>query len=412
MLCALLCVGVVQTQFCVDAIKSRDIEKFTAGTPIEAHDAFTSLYESVIAACLVSQNMEHAVEVSLETQVTPQTSGGDSLNVIYVIGESYIKRHSRLYGYSLPTTPNLDAEKRRGNLFVFDDVVSFSSGTSEVMKNTLCCNSLRYDEKWYDTPYFPTLFKKAGYDVFLWDNQREFGGQALFLFSIMAFMYDEGLSKVSYTKLNEHPFPFDGQLVEDFSAKSNRRNARQLVMFHLMGQHMNFKDRYPHEKPFEAYTAKDIKLNKPYLNDDKRQLIAEYDNATFYNDYVLKKIIDLYRDKNTVVLYFSDHGEEVYDYRDSWSRVKFDPVTQPEGIHCQYDVPFMIWCSDEYMRRNPDIVKNIRQSLHKPFRTDEICQVLFHLANLKTSYYRPKCDLLSPHYVKYARTVGDGIKYD
>ena len=58
--------------------------------------------------------------------------------------------------------------------------------------------------------------------------------------------------------------------------------------------------------------------------------IPHYRNAkknpniyTLYNDYVLKNIIDLFRDKNTVVLYFSDHGEEIYDYRD-FNDLEFD----------------------------------------------------------------------------------------
>lgn len=72
----------------------------------------------------------------------------------------------------------------------------------------------------------------------------------------------------------------------------------------------------------------------------------------------------------------------------------------------------MIWCSDKYMERNPDIVRDIKQSLHKPFRTDDICQVVFHLARLRTEFYRPKYDLLSPLYVKYKRTLGNGMAYD
>ena len=372
----------------------------------------SALFLSLFSIHLVNQEMKHAGAVTLAAHVAPQVSGADSLNVIYVIGESYIKSHAHLYGYSLPTTPHLDEERRRGNLFVFDDVVAPFNKTSEVMKNTLCCNSLRNGEKWSDSPYFPALFKKAGYEVFFWDNQKDDNFQALFEFSLQSFMYDKQLSEASYTQVSEHNFPYDGQLVDDFARKSRHRKSRQLVLLHLIGQHVMASARYPHEKPFERFTAKDIKLDKPYLDDGKRQLIAEYDNATLYNDHVLKQIIDLYRNENTVILYFSDHGEEVYDYRDSFGRVEFDPQKQPEGVHFQYDVPFMVWCSDKYMERNPGIVRDIRQSLHKPFRTDDICQVVFHLAKLKTSYYRPGYDLLNTGYEEYRRTVGDGIRYD
>lgn len=46
----------------------------------------------------------------------------DSLNVILVIGESYNKYHSPLYGYYLNTTPVLCSQQQNGNLFVFKDV--------------------------------------------------------------------------------------------------------------------------------------------------------------------------------------------------------------------------------------------------------------------------------------------------
>ncbi len=406
LLCVVLCVGLAHFTYLIDVVNLKDVDKLTADSELEEHDSFTSLCESFVAVYFVGQDLEHAVSVTLKTEVAPQDFDGDSLNVVYVIGESYIKRRSALYGYSLPTTPCLDEERRKGNLFVFDDVITFSNQTSVVMKNTLCCNSLRYDEKWSDTPYFPALFKKSGYDVFLWDNQKE-DGQHFYAFSLMSFMYNEELIRVSYSQMNGHNFEFDGKLVDDFARNSKQENTHQLVMFHLNGQHVGYEDRYPHEAPFNRFSAKDIKRDDPWLDDTKRQLMAHYDNATLYNDHVLGKIIDLYRDKNTVLVYFSDHGEECYDYRDSFGRGQFDPETQPEGLHCQFDVPFMIWCSDKYMERHPDVVDDIRQSVHKPFRTDEICHVLFHLSGLKTGYYRPECDLLSPQYVKYRRTVAN-----
>ncbi len=411
-LCVFVCIGLVQFRIFGDAVIAKRVEKINMDGAA-ARDGVTSLLMSLYSVVEVNQQMRHAVEVSLAATVPPQTFESDSLNLVYVIGESYIRKHSHLYGYPLPTTPNLDKERENGNLFVFEDVVAPYNSTSTVMKNTLCCNSLRNHEKWYDKPYFPVLFKKAGYDVLFWDNQLEgASSQTFWSFTLESFMYNEQLKEASYSQQSVRSYPYDNQIVEDFSRKAKHRKDHQLVIFHLMGQHIMAGDRYPHKKPFERFSAKDIKLDKPYLDDAKRQLIADYDNATFYNDYVLKRIIDLYRNENTVVIYFSDHGEEIYDYRDSYGRAKFDPEKQPEGIHYQYEVPFMIWCSDKYMANNPDVVQRIRQSFRNPFRTDDICQVVFHLAKLKTNYYRPKYDVLNPQYVKYHRTVEDGLTYD
>ena len=37
------------------------------------------------------------------------------------------------------------------------------------------------------------------------------------------------------------------------------------------------------------------------------------------------------------------------------------------------------------MERNPGVVRDIRQSLHKPFRTDDICQVVFFEGDFYTA---------------------------
>lgn len=362
------------------------------------YDSVTTLLYSLYSVHLVEQEMQRAVKVTCEVKQEPMPLGSDSLNVVYVIGESYIKCHSQLYGYYLPTTPNLAQENEKGNLFVFDQVVSPFNQTSLTMKNTFCCNSLRNGEKWSDYPFFPAIFKKAGFQVYFWDVQKDDGMQALFEFSLNSFVYNKELMKESYTQISKNSFRYDDQAVQDFSKEVKRMGKYNLVIFHLMGQHVEAGSRYPHNKQFDFFTYKDIKSNKPYLNDQKKQMIAEYDNATRYNDYVVKHIIDLFRKQNAVVLYFSDHGEEIYDYRDSYGRVDFDAKTAKIGYRYQYEVPFMIWCSDKYQQKYPHIVSEMKKALHQPFRTDEICQVLFHIAQLHTPYYRGKYDVLSAGY--------------
>ena len=362
-------------------------------------DSITTLFYSLYNIYLVNFEMKHAVDVTRLAKQSHVSVDSDSLNVVYVIGESYIKCHSQLYGYYLPTTPNLYKEKKKGNLFVFDNVVSPSNKTTLTMKNTLCCNSLRNHEKWSDSPYFPALFKKAGYQVYYWDVQKDDELQAPFVFSMNSFVYNKLLMKESYTQISKNVFEYDNQAVVDFSKEAKDIGKHNLVIFHLMGQHVMATKRYPHISQFDIFSYRDIRCKQPYLDDKKKQMIAEYDNATLYNDYVLKNIIDLFRDKNTVVLYFSDHGEEMYDYRDSYGRVVFDDNMKNLGYKYQYEVPFMIWCSDKYKQKYPAIINNIKKALHRSFRTDEICNVVFHISQLDTPYYRDKYDLLSPSFV-------------
>lgn len=44
--------------------------------------------------------------------------------------------------------------------------------------------------------------------------------------------------------------------------------------------------------------------------------------------------------------------------------------------------------------------------------TDNVCQVLFHLAGIKSNYYKPERDLISDKYRRPKRLVNRTIDYD
>lgn len=227
-----------------------------------------------------------------------------------------------------------------------------------------------------------------------------------------SFVYNKELSEESYTQVSKNVFQYDDQAVLDFERNVKNMGKHNLIIFHLMGQHVAANKRYPHIAQFEKFTISDIKRNESYIDDSKKQKIAEYDNATYYNDYVLKHIIDLFRNKNTVLLYFSDHGEEVYDYRDSQGRKALNEKQLKEGLKCQYEVPFMIWCSDKYMKSHQSVVSDIKTSIHKPFQTDNLSNILFRLGSVSTNYLRNKNNVISPCYEVKNRVVENKYNFD
>lgn len=382
--------------------------------PVDGYrnDIFTETFYSLYSIKLVNHEMHNAI--SKTTHLESSKMQGDSLNVIYVIGESYIKRHSQLYGYSLPTTPLLQKEKDDGNLFLFTDVVTPFNYTSLALKNTFSVNCFNEGEKWSDYPFFPAIFRKAGFCVYFWDAQRGDTEQFLSVFSLNSFLYNSEMKKVSYTQTDKDTYLYDDELVTNFEKTHSRLGKWNLVMFHLWGQHHDCDKRYPHSNLFNRFSAKNIKRTEAYLTESKKQAIAEYDNATYYNDFVVEHIINLFRKENTVLVYFSDHGEEIYDYQDSKGRTNLQMGGQmlKKGLDCQYSVPFMIWCSDKFKANHPEIVNHIKASLHRPFMTDNICQVLFYISGLKTPYYNSCRNLLSPTYKRCNRVLGNGMNYD
>ena len=378
------------------------------------YDAITSLIYSFYTVHLISDDVSHAIEVTKNISPSKIAFNDESLDVVYVIGESYIKSHSQLYGYYLPTTPNLCEEQKNGNLFVFDDVVTPFNQTTSTMKNTFNCNSLSEKEKWSDKPFFPAIFRKAGYNVYFWDVQRrtDVSEQALYQISMDSYLYNKYFTEKVYTQLGNKNFKLDNEAVSDFKNNAKLSHNYNLIIFHFMGQHVLCTNRYPSNNIFNKFSASSIRNDECYIDASKKQQIAEYDNATYYNDYVMKHIFDMFRNKNAVILYFSDHGEEVYDYRDSRGRVDFEPNMIKQGLKFQFEVPFMIWCSDKYQKKHAQIMRNIKTALHKPFESDDVNNVLFHLGGLKTTYYKPNRDLINPSYVSKDRIVGKNYNYD
>lgn len=333
----------------------------------------------------------------------------DSLNIILVIGESYIKHHSSLYGYYLNTNPMLSKEQDAGNLFVFNDVITPYSSTSITVKNVLCTNSLSDGEKWNNSLFFPQLFKAAGYDVFFWDNQKYWGDNSNFAFALNSFLYNKLLVSNVYNQVNKKAYPFDEDIVKSFG-DVKLTAKRNLVIFHLLGQHIAFKERFPNNEDYIYFTKDSIIRNEQWMTDYKKQRIADYDNATRYNDYVILQIINLFRDKKSIVVYFSDHGEEVYDYRNSSGR-KSDGMSRGQ-LKYQFEVPLMLWFSDSYRNDNPDVMKQVKDALNRPFMIDNLCQLLFHLGDIKTKSYHSERDLISPNFKPRKRIVLDQYDYD
>ncbi len=375
-------------------------------------DPLSSIYTSLLTLHMMEENMKDAIEINKAVYETEDAriTEDEPLNIVLVIGESYIKCHSQLYGYYLQTTPNMQREQQDGRLFVFNDVISTSNATSVVMKNVLSCNNSGAGEQWYDFPAFLTIFKKAGYNVYFWDNQRDFDSMATYSFTLNSFLYDQELQKIMYTRTNDETYTYDAGIVDSFNEAIDVASAKHnLILLHLQGQHLTPTSRFP-QGEFERFTADSIKRDDSYLTWEMKEYIAGYDNATLYNDYVMNMIFDTFKDSNTIVVYFSDHGEEIYDYRKQCGRDHGE--VNPMTLKYQYEVPFMIWCSDTYMEKNPQVVDNIKQAVDRPFVNDNLSHMLFSIGGISTTYYREEFDLLSPNYSCGPRRVKGNHIYE
>ena len=392
---------------------SKELNQWVRDFGVDAIDHLSTSYYSLCCLKVSEADLKYAVNVAKAVEKSPITlADSDSLNVIVVMGESYIKQHASLYGYELNTTPNLIKERDKGNLIVFTDMVTPYNATSQVEKNFFSLNDYSGGEMWYDKPIFPAVFKHAGFNVYFWDNQRNYAKTEMFTITVNAFIYNDTIAALSYDETSNISMTFDYNLITNFQNKSKVPAAKNnLYIFHLMGQHVHPVGRYPKKKGFDVFNADSIKSKEKFLDKDKRTYIAQYDNATYYNDAVVQHILDLWKDKNTVVLYFSDHGDEAYDYRDHCGRGNVT-TDNPQLLHCQFDVPFMVWCSDTYIKKHPQLYKELKQATARPGLVVDAAHMMLRLAGINSPYYQASLDISNPNYKAKKRIVSDKYNYD
>lgn len=377
-----------------------------------SNDVITKLHQSILTLKFQKEEAGAAVERTLQEAATGQaTCAVDSMDLVLVIGESYNKWHSSLYGYALDTSPLMRAEQEKGLLTVFTDVISPYNLTSLTLKNLFSLNSVGHGEKWKDFPMWTAVMKRAGWQVDMWDNQRDFMANELFSASLNMYLFHPNIVKNIYHAENDGFFSFDGELVEDYYGKCQNA-ARNLVVFHLMGQHTEFKFRYPRTPEWEVWTTAQLpNATAPYLDETRREIMLDYARATRYNDYVLASIIEHYRNRNAVVVMLSDHGEEVFDYRDFMER-DHNPEKTPLMVRHENEIPLLVWCSPVYKSRYPERAAFIQAAADRPMMNDAIGQMMLWLGEISSPWCDSTRNVLHPAYRPAQRLIYDKYDYD
>ena len=93
----------------------------------------------------------------------------------------------------------------------------------------------------------------------------------------------------------------------------------------------------------------------------------------------------MFEDDNAVLVYFSDHGEELYEVRDF--RGHGSAKSSPD-IRYQLRVPFWVWLSDKYRNQYPFVVEKIRRALDLHVKTDDMPFFLIDLADIDTEWMK------------------------
>lgn len=289
--------------------------------------------------------------------------------VVVIIGESFARGHSSLYGYEKHTNPRLEKLQKAGNLYVFSNVTSPALITKEVFKyilNTYRGESYGGTKAWYDYTTVIEVLNTVKYRTKWFSNQEKKGVTADNLPAGHSALCDEEIfNDKSVTKYDEYLLSLNPYGDEKCRA----------VFYHLMGQHPAYRERYPKEWEYFKITEYD---RYPQKQRDGR---AAYDNACLYNDYVVSGLMSKFVDDDAIVFYFSDHGLDVYESDEDFSG--HANSQNPTSLKVGKEIPFMIYLSEKYKENHPFEVKRIEKALDKEFCTDSFIFAIMDICGFK-----------------------------
>lgn len=332
-----------------------------------------------------------------------------SPTIVLIIGESHARKHSSLYGYSKSTTPYQKQMEIKMNLTKFTNVVTPFNITADIIPYLFSLNNIDDKEHWCTSLYFPYIFKKANYNVSFISNQfSQSKDESLCDFSGGGFLNNRNISNSLFSYRNKSKHKYDEGLLNYYDSIRSYidKSKYNLVIFHLLGQHVFYSERYPQQ--WAKYTVKDYEdLN---LDAKAKQIIADYDNAMLYNDHVVNQIVSRFVDKESVILYLPDHGETVYDGTNVFGR-SHNIANNRLIWDNEFHISFWIWTSDKYMEKHPDIIERIKASKNRPYMSDDISQTLLDLAGINCTGFDSTRSILSIDKSKPRRRLIQG-KYD
>ena len=305
-------------------------------------------------------------------------------NFVFVLGESTAKHHMSLYGYELPTNPKLTARYNNGELFLFTNVTSPNAHTIPVMEKLFTFYNNETAGEWFKYTNLFSILRSAGYKTVWLSNQETFGkySRAGRFYAQQGDIRKFITIRDFYTVVNN----YDEKIlpVLDTAIVDNEKD-KTFYVIHLLGTHFEYALRYPDE--YKKFFAADEK-GYDKITDAQKKIRADYDNAVLYNDFVVDEIIKRFEDKNSILIYISDHGEEVYDFRN------FHGHSDQNKSRYMLEIPMMIWISNDFRKNYPALCERISKSTDKSFMTDNMIHVILDIMQIGTAEYDPSKSLL------------------
>jgi glucan phosphoethanolaminetransferase (alkaline phosphatase superfamily) len=349
----------------------------------------------VAAYVVIARALPLASKMLLQPDRPPPrilTAGRDRpLTIIVVVGESTTRNHMSLYGYCRDTTPILRGEAP--SLFVFRDTISEIPMTVFALSNgfrvTLDREHGHPDQSLFD------VFNAAAFHTYWLSNQFDYPGDP-----VSSLTQRAQHRIVTYRgKKNDtrHTNSLDDVLLAPLDMVVTSDRASKLILLHTVGTHSYYEDRIPSGFQADAY-------RRETLNRDANQSksIDTYDRAVRYVDLIVGKVLGRAGAEpgDVAVVYFSDHGDEVFD------AIDFVGHRFPRATQDMVEIPLFVWLSPHLRASQPALVAALNASSSQKMDLRDVSPLLLDLAGIRVEGLSADRRPLDGSFRPHTRLVG------
>lgn len=338
---------------------------------------------------------EHLAKPENEALKIISKSNEPQLGIV-IIGESTSRWHMGLYNYNRETNPFLS--KMKDELFVFNNVIAPDVMTIKSLEKVLTLSNYK-NPKAENNFSVIQLANAAGFETFWISNQQPVGfTESTPTIIATAAKHKQFLATDSYAYTI-----YDEALIPEVKNALKAKGKRKLIFVHLIGTHRTYKKRYP--KAFSYFEGTNERTK--YKTEYSKQKVNEYDNAVRYNDYVVSEIINLVKKEqnNSFVVYFSDHGDDVFDTQD------FVGHHRHKGSKPMFDIPFLSWFSKKYLATNRRIDTLNNYSTRK-YNTEDFIYSFSDIINVEFEGFDATKSIFNANFKEQKRLIKDSLDYD
>ncbi|MEX2349853.1 MAG: sulfatase-like hydrolase/transferase, partial [Flavobacteriaceae bacterium] len=319
-----------------------------------------------------------------------------SQTYVVIIGESTSSRNMGLYGYYRNTTPLLSSLDSRETI-VFKDVISPHTHTIPSLNKALSLANYENPDDIYKGSIVQ-LANAAGFATYWISNQQPIGIHE----TLLTAMSKATKKQIFTNALTNKQLEYDEALFPHIQNVLKNEEQKKVIFIHLTGTHIPYKFTYP--KGFQHFT--DTPKTR-FPSDRSTEHINHYDNSILYNDFVVHTIIEEVKktNSNSYVLYFSDHGDEVFQDLDFVGHNEYH-ASKP-----MHEIPFVLWTSEKYKKFSSSY-KSLKNYSSRKYMLDDFIHSFSDLSQIKFDQWQPQRSIFNPGFKDRTRIIKNGIDYD